>query len=632
MAKPSAQRTWPNWGWIAGWSRLERIIVACAWLLPIVVLAGGRDWGWLSGLFALAAFGVLNIVVHRHGGWHLLGPHFYYDVVRLARRGRSTALRVVYILAMFIGLTFVYNSSPTRQHMDLNEFAHISERFAYALFVVQNAAIMVLTPAYLASAIAEEKERRTLELLFTTHLSNAEIVLGKLTSRIIHLIGFVLAGFPILSLIQFWGGIDMLLIVGNLVNTLLNIITLGSMCLLASVLAKTVAGAVMTCYAIVLPPGFCCMFTLRGFPFVLQDARSGGAGNVTVQDLGVLFVVHMVVTGGFLALAIVALRDKEPIGLAAPPRPIDPTMPPDGRARPAPNPAAIQAKPILTTRSADAPAARAKAKPQPETADLFAVPYSLPPVSDEPLLWKERFVGGPPLIFSPIVLVPAGPFLVSGFLIMAFWFLRALWLSGEEYARTVETWALILKFFYYLFLGCYVFGVAWRAGASIARERQQQTLEPLLLLPIDRREILTAKLLGCLMRGWPWLALLGAVIALGTLIGAFHPFSAVLLALAPWPLIFFIATLGLLLSIALRTVMRANLVMVMAPLLLMWCSSNGFEAFTFSMTRMPADDERRLAGVFAGCLLSAAYLLAALVCWRIALAMFENRSSQADSV
>ena len=338
-------------------------------------------------------------------------------MVRLARRGRSTVLRVVYIFALFVGLTVVYADTPARSQMSVNEFAHVSERFAYALFIVQNAAIMVLTPAYLASAIAEEKERRTLELLFTTHLSNSEIILGKLTSRIIHLMGFVLAGFPILSLIQFWGGIDMLLIVGNLVNTLLNIISLGSMCLLASVLARTVAGAVMTCYAIVLPAGFCCVASLRGFPFVLQDARSGGTGNVTVQDLGVLLVVHLVVTVGFLALAIAALREKEPIG-PAPPRPPRPTT----------KPRANRDEPINVP-------ARSKAPPIAEPADLFAVPYTLPPVSDHPLLWKERFVGGPPLFFSPIVLVPALPFLITGALIMGFWFLRALWLTGEEYAQ-----------------------------------------------------------------------------------------------------------------------------------------------------------------------------------------------------
>lgn len=616
------------WAFVSGWSRWERAIVTAAWLLPIVPLSGGRDWAWLSGVFTVAPFGVLTVVIYRHGGWHLLGPHFYYDVVRLARRGRSTVLRVVYILALFVGLTVVYMDSPDTQRLSVNAFAQVSERFAYTLFIVQNAAIMVLTPAYLASAIAEEKERRTLELLFTTHLSNAEIVLGKLTSRIIHLMGFVLAGFPILSLIQFWGGIDMLLIAGNLVNTLLNIISLGSMCLLVSVLARTVAGAVMTCYAITLPAGFCCMASLRGFPFVLQDARSGGRGNVTVQDLGVLFVVHLIVSVGFLALAIAALREKEPIGpspLPRPPRPLDPLSPRAGRARPTPNPLGIETEPIPTTTSAEMPAK--KRRPEREVADLFAVPYTLPPVSDHPLLWKERFVGGPPLFFSPIVLVPALPFLVTGFAIMAFWFVRSLWLSREEYERNLEAWRMILKVFYYLFLGCYALGVAWRAGASIARERQQQTLEPLLLLPIERREILMAKLLGCLWRGWPWLVLLFGVIAFGTLVGVYHPFSAVLLTLAPWPMILFIAALGLLLSVGMRTVLRANLIMVLTPLAMMWCSSISFETFAFAITMHAQPSDSYLAMAFAQELI---YVAAAVLCWKIALAMFENRAAQSE--
>jgi ABC-type transport system involved in multi-copper enzyme maturation permease subunit len=625
MLKSLGRRAWSAWTKLSRWELA--VIAMISTLLPVVALAPSTSTlGWVSGIIAVTWLVAVNIIVHRHGGWHLLGPHFYYDVVRLARRGRSTVMRVIYVIALFIGLTVVYAGMPARQQWNVNEFAHVSERFAYALFIVQNAAVMVLTPAYLASAIAEEKERRTLELLFTTHLSNSEIILGKLTSRIIHLMGFVLAGFPILSLIQFWGGIDMPLIVGNLVNTLLNIISLGSMCLLVSVLARTVAGAVMICYAIVLPAGFCCMASLRGFPFVLQDARSGGPGNVSVQDLGVLFVVHLVVTVGFLVLAIAALREKEPIGASAPrpPRPIDPASPRIGPAMPEASPHASQDEPLHA-------ASRPSAPPVAEPADLFAVPYTLPPVSDHPLMWKERFVGGPPLFFSPIVLVPALPFLVTGALIMGLWFVRALWLSGEEYLHTVQTWSIVLKVFYYLFLSCYLLGVAWRAGASIARERQQQTLEPLLLLPVERREILTAKLLGCLIRGWPWLALLFGVIAFGTIIGVYHPFSAVLLTLAPWPMILFIATLGLLLSIGMRTVLRANLIMVLAPLVMMWCSSIGFETFAFPIARSrDFDNSQDPAYLGLACVQAIVYLLAAFVCWRIALAMFENRASHAD--
>ena len=51
----------------------------------------------------------------------------------------------------------------------------------------------------------------------------------------------------------------MLLIAENILNTLLNILSVGSVCLLASVLMHRDA-AVMTSYAVILPIGFaaCC--------------------------------------------------------------------------------------------------------------------------------------------------------------------------------------------------------------------------------------------------------------------------------------------------------------------------------------------------------------------------------------
>ena len=423
----------------------------------------------------------------------------------------------MYIIALFIGLTLVVAGGT----FDRNGMARISEQFAFTLFMIQNLAVMILTPAYLASAIAEEAERKTLDLLFATQLSNTEIILGKLTSRLIHLIGFVLAGFPILALIQFWGGIDMLLIAGNLVNTILNIISVGSFCLLVSTLCRTVTRAVMISYAVILPIGFCCLLSLRSFPFVLLDARSGMANQVTVQDLGILCVIHLVATVVFLTLAIASLRRDVPFGLGplAPPTRFVPTTTPE---------TALQEKPPRQRR-------------HPEPADLFTVPYQLPPVTDHALLWKEFHVGGPPVILSRIVLVPMIPFIATGALVMVTWYITVRMSPWDEYRHAVEVWSYILRFFYYAFLSCCVLGVAFRATASVARERQQQTLEPLLLLPIDRSEILWAKLIGSVWRSWPWLALLLGDVVLGLILGAFHPFSAISLCVLPWAIISFFA-------------------------------------------------------------------------------------------
>ena len=55
------------------------------WNAVIVLLAIGVWWRW-----------------HRDG-YHLVGPHFFSDVVRLARRGRSTLLRCTYALVLLLG-------------------------------------------------------------------------------------------------------------------------------------------------------------------------------------------------------------------------------------------------------------------------------------------------------------------------------------------------------------------------------------------------------------------------------------------------------------------------------------------------------------------------------------------------
>ena len=608
MSPPCPQRARFLRDWFEHWSPAERAIVALLSLLVFVTLIVGlREWSWLAGIFALAAFIALQIVVFRHGGWRLLGPHFYYDVVRLARRGRSTLLRCAYILALLAGLALVFESAPAQRNWRPNDFAAVSERFAFTLFFIQNLAVVILAPVYLASAIAEEKERRTLELLFTTQLSDTEIILGKLIARIIHLFGFVIAGFPILSLIQIWGGIDMLLIAGNLANTLLNILTIGSLCLSVSVRSRTVSEAVFASYAFLVPLSFCCVGMLSGFPFILQDARQGGERVVSVQDLGVLAIVHFAVTAICLALAVVNLREQElaEFGPIPPPR------------KPGPS----DQEPAVTKP--------AKRRVSP---DIFPVQDPLPTVTDNALLWKERYLGGTLPFLRPIIQVPALPLLVAGGLAFCFWLANLGYRRSFFDHRDIESFAAALRFFYYLFLACYVVGVAYRATGSVARERQQQTLEPILLLPIDRGEILRAKWLGSLMRGWPWLALILADIVLGTLIGAYHPFTAMLWCLAPWPMIFFFASVGLFLSVVMTTVLRANLMMVLVAVLSMACANSRvfahapfayLETFAFSLRSngMQDREERLILAALAVFL----YLVGAAGLWMLTVLLFEKR-------
>jgi ABC-type transport system involved in multi-copper enzyme maturation permease subunit len=123
-----------------------------------------------------------------------VGPLYYYDLVRLARRGRSTLLRCAYATALLAALYFAYRerfpdrdplfapfgSAPT---VPGGQLAGLASVFVLAILRAQTVGLFVLVPAYVAGAIAEEKERQTLELLFTTGLRDREIVLGKLAAR-----------------------------------------------------------------------------------------------------------------------------------------------------------------------------------------------------------------------------------------------------------------------------------------------------------------------------------------------------------------------------------------------------------------------------------------------------------------
>src|SRR5262249_5266103 len=150
---------------------------------------------------------------------------------------RYISFRCIYVGALLLVLYWQYSEIVTFRPMApltprarmaaspvfllprANLMAEFAERFFNVFMVLQFSLVMLLTPVYAASSIAEEKDRKTLEYLLATDLRNREIVLGKLLSRLAILTLTVLTGLPVLSVVQFLGGVDPDLLLAGFVAT-----------------------------------------------------------------------------------------------------------------------------------------------------------------------------------------------------------------------------------------------------------------------------------------------------------------------------------------------------------------------------------------------------------------------------
>src|SRR5207248_3992660 len=137
---------------------------------------------------------------------------FFYDLLRTTRRGRVALIRSIYALALLAALYSVYaewfpHVGPGWE-MPPSAMAKFAQEFFGRFLLIQTGAVVLLTPAYTAGAIAEERQRGTLDCFLTSYLTPGQIVFGKLASRLAQLFGVLLTGLPVLALLPLWGGVD----------------------------------------------------------------------------------------------------------------------------------------------------------------------------------------------------------------------------------------------------------------------------------------------------------------------------------------------------------------------------------------------------------------------------------------
>ena len=166
--------------------------------------------------------------------------------------GRYALLRFGYAVLLLLVLTSLYIwwswNLPRGERLSSQEITRFAESFFLTFMGAEFLVAFLLTPAYTAGAIAEEKDRRTLEFLLATDLDNREIVLSKLLARLANLTLILLTGLPILSLTQFFGGVDPNLVLSGFAALGVTIASLASLGILFSTYARKPREAIVMTY------------------------------------------------------------------------------------------------------------------------------------------------------------------------------------------------------------------------------------------------------------------------------------------------------------------------------------------------------------------------------------------------
>src|ERR1051325_824778 len=83
----------------------------------------------------------------------------------------------------------------------------MSARIFQNMSYLQLGLVALLAPIFTAGAITQEKDSQTYDILLSTPLTNGQIVLGSLLSRLFFVLALLISGIPIFSITQIFGGV-----------------------------------------------------------------------------------------------------------------------------------------------------------------------------------------------------------------------------------------------------------------------------------------------------------------------------------------------------------------------------------------------------------------------------------------
>ena len=136
------------------------------------------------------------------------GPIFTRELVLTPRRPRFYILRAAYCLGLLLLVATAWLVLTGTQVVDtVGGLARFGASMFHLLAPLQLVVTTFFAALMAASAVAQEKDRQTLDLLLMTRLTNWELVLGKLFASLITVSVLIVAALPIFAFLCLFGGV-----------------------------------------------------------------------------------------------------------------------------------------------------------------------------------------------------------------------------------------------------------------------------------------------------------------------------------------------------------------------------------------------------------------------------------------
>jgi ABC-type transport system involved in multi-copper enzyme maturation permease subunit len=424
----------------------------------------------------------------------MIGPVLYQEIVLGARRSRLYVFRWVFAGWLIINILWIAFVHMLNGKISPGGSRHFTEQvsadFAVSLVIQQYALVLLATPAIVAGAITDEKRNNTLHDLLVTDLLPWQIIVGKLVARMAQIWLLILTTLPLVAFLGVLGGMEPIGIVAVYVTLVFPIFGVGAASLLASVWTKQTRDAVLGVYLFALIAFVICqLLAWDGMPFLkhlfdpmytLQPAW--GKIDSLAWNSFLWRILESAAAWGLLGTGCLVI-------------------------------ASLRLRGAFVRQMENSSKKKSKRWWQ----------FHRPPVSVEPIPWKERHVEGLaplPLLrgiprWMGVVLIFTGTSILCFLILISamtgtfsqnFQKVLALATAGEG-QKLLATLEPAHDDFYWLNVGAMFFFsllIGIRCSGAVCGERERKCWDALLLTPLTEKELINGKLWGIINTCWPY--------------------------------------------------------------------------------------------------------------------------------